>query len=216
MISKFTIGFLLFIFTITTALGGDTEKLLPFPSEVKTEDISPELELGGSFVFDWPLLQPLITSGFGKRSDPVRRKKKKKKKITLHAGLDLGGKTGDLIMATGPGKVIYAGWSSGYGNYVLIQHADGFRSHYGHMSELLVYRGQMVRQGAPIGLLGTTGYSTGPHLHFGITKDGSWVNPSKYIGVNSSTGEKDTDTIKEEDAAPDEAPETETPHAPTK
>jgi murein DD-endopeptidase MepM/ murein hydrolase activator NlpD len=194
MRNKVILGAILLGFSITTAFGGDTpapEKPLPFPTpeEVKTENIPSEEELGGEFVFDWPVLEPLITSGFGKRRDPVS--KKKKKKVRLHAGLDLEGDPGDLIMATGPGKVLYAGWNSGYGNYVLIQHANGFRSHYGHMSEILVYRGQMVRQDAPIGLVGSTGHSTGPHLHFGITKDGTWVNPSKLLGTNSATGEKD-------------------------
>jgi murein DD-endopeptidase MepM/ murein hydrolase activator NlpD len=193
---KLTLGALLLSISTGNAFGGDTPNKhasAPFPAleEIKIATIPSEEELGGEFVFDWPLENPNITSGFGKRRDPVRPKKKK---VRLHAGLDLEGDTGDLIMSTGPGKVLYAGWNSGYGNYVLIQHTNGYRSHYGHLSEILVYRGQMVRQDAPIGLIGNTGHSTGAHLHFGITKDGSWVNPAKYIGANSATGIKEEET----------------------
>lgn len=162
-------------------------------------DVPSEPELGGHFVFHWPLEEVQVNSGFGMRRDPVKRSKKSKAR--LHAGIDLDAETGDTVLATGPGRVLHAGWSSGYGNYVLIQHENGYRSHYAHLSEVQVYRGQLVRQGAPIGLAGSTGHSTGPHLHFGISRDGIWMNPLKLIGHETANGTKveDADALRGEE-----------------
>jgi murein DD-endopeptidase MepM/ murein hydrolase activator NlpD len=159
---------------------------IPFPElpEGPVSVLPSEAPLG-QFTFAWPLENVQINSHFGMRRDPVR-KKRKKAKVKLHAGVDLEGKTGDTIIAAGPGRVLHAGWHSGYGNYILIQHDSGYLTHYGHLSEVLVYRGQVVRQGAPVGLVGNTGHSTGPHLHFGVTKDGKWLNPVTLIGKSSS------------------------------
>lgn len=155
---------------------------IPFPTMVEgpVSILPQEPALGGEFTFQWPMEHVQINSPFGMRRDPVR-KSRKKRKVKLHAGIDLDGEIGDTVLAAGPGRVLHAGWYSGYGNYILIQHANGYLSHYGHLSEVLVYRGQMVRQGAPIGLVGSTGHSTGPHLHFGITHEGKWQNPVKLI-----------------------------------
>jgi murein DD-endopeptidase MepM/ murein hydrolase activator NlpD len=160
----------------------------PIPAAAGGErvDVAKEAELGGKFVFFWPLDEVQVNSGFGMRRDPVKRSKKSK--VRLHAGIDLAGEVGDTVLAAGPGRVLNAGWSSGYGNYVLIKHEDGYLTHYGHLSEVLVFRGQAVRQGAPVGLVGSTGHSTGPHLHFGLSKDGLWKNPLKLIGTDSNSG----------------------------
>jgi murein DD-endopeptidase MepM/ murein hydrolase activator NlpD len=99
-----------------------------------------------------------------------------------HMAIDLATSQGTPIYASDGGYVIEAGWSdSGYGQYVLIDHGNGFRSRYAHMSQILVQAGQVVEKGERIGLVGSTGNSTGPHLHFEIYKDGVLQNPISYL-----------------------------------
>jgi murein DD-endopeptidase MepM/ murein hydrolase activator NlpD len=99
-----------------------------------------------------------------------------------HPGLDLGGEVGDPIYAADAGVVVYAGWNAyGFGNLVILDHGNGQHSLYGHLSEIHVTCGQGVPQGAILGLAGSTGYSTGPHLHFEIRSGGSNVNPWDYL-----------------------------------
>ncbi|MER6196038.1 M23 family metallopeptidase [Streptomyces sp. NPDC001586] len=107
-----------------------------------------------------------------------------------HSGVDFGASMGTSIKAVGAGTVVSAGWAGSYGNQVIIQHADGHFSQYGHMSQLSVSAGQTVTVGQEVGLVGSTGNSTGPHLHFEIrtTQDyGSDIDPLAYLrskGVN--------------------------------
>ncbi len=117
-----------------------------------------------------------LTSGFGMRSDPFT------KKPAHHSGLDLGAKMGTEIFAAAGGKVIQASdKKNGYGKCVIIEHYSGFRTLYGHCSELLVNEGDYVMQGELIAKVGSTGRSTGPHLHFSVLIDGSYVDPSLYF-----------------------------------
>jgi len=99
-----------------------------------------------------------------------------------HVAVDIGAPLGRPIVAADAGVVLEAGWTNvGYGNYVIISHGNGFRTLYGHMSKILVTRGQKVAKGQQIGLVGSTGHSTGPHLHFEIYKNGAITNPLPYL-----------------------------------
>jgi len=100
----------------------------------------------------------------------------------VHNGLDYSGSAGDSIYAVDSGVVVYSGWSDyGYGNLVVIDHGNGWVSAYAHLNDVYVYCGQSVFQGATIGPMGSTGNSTGPHLHFELSINGAKVNPQNYI-----------------------------------
>lgn len=116
-----------------------------------------------------------LTSNFGKRAAP------KKGASTYHKGVDWATPTGTPVYASCGGTVTKAGWGSGYGYVVYINHEDGRQTRYGHLSKVLVSAGQKVKQGDKIALSGNTGVSTGPHLHFEILINGSQVNPLKYL-----------------------------------
>ena len=115
------------------------------------------------------------TSGFGPRKAPT------KGASTYHKGVDWAVATGTSVYASCGGTVSKAGWGSGYGYVVYIDHEDGRQTRYGHLSKVLVKNGQTVKQGERIALSGNTGVSTGPHLHFEILINGSQVNPLKYL-----------------------------------
>lgn len=115
------------------------------------------------------------SSGFGKRNAP------KKGASTYHKGIDWAIPTGSAVYASCGGTVAKAGWGSGYGYVVYIDHEDGRQTRYAHLSKVLVKAGQSVKQGDRIALSGNTGVSTGPHLHFEILINGSQVNPLKYL-----------------------------------
>lgn len=124
--------------------------------------------------FIWPVYGS-ISSGFGSRARP------KAGASTYHQGIDIAVPTGTSVMASSGGTVVSAGWQSGYGNVIYIQHGDGTQTRYGHLSRILVSVGQRVSQGSKIALSGNTGNSTGPHLHFEIRINGSAVNPLNYL-----------------------------------
>lgn len=126
----------------------------------------------------WPLPgYTKITSQYGMRMHPTLHVYK------MHTGVDIAGAgcNGKNIVAANSGTVITAAYSSGYGNYVIIDHGGGITTLYAHSSKLLVKKGQSVSRGQAIAKVGTTGYSTGPHLHFEVRKNGSTVNPLSYI-----------------------------------
>lgn len=122
-----------------------------------------------------PISGGRLSSGFGARSAPT------KGASTNHKGVDWAVPIGTTVVASNAGTVSYAGWASGYGYAVYINHADGRQTRYGHLSKVLVKVGQSVSQGERIALSGNTGRSTGPHLHFEIRINGSAVNPLKYL-----------------------------------
>ena len=123
-----------------------------------------------------PLKSYTITSSFGNRVHPVLGYER------FHEGVDMSAYTNTPIYAARGGKVTKASYQAdGAGYYVNINHGDGFSSIYMHMTRYIVSAGQYVNQGQVIGYVGSTGLSTGPHLHFGIAKNGSYVNPMKYI-----------------------------------
>ena len=119
---------------------------------------------------------PYISSPFGWRRHPILGVRRQ------HAGVDLPGRTGTPIHATGAGLVTAASWAGGYGNLVQIDHAGGVQTRYGHLSRIMVRPGAIVRQGQVIGQMGSTGRSTGPHVHYEVRVDGLAVDPVRYMG----------------------------------
>jgi murein DD-endopeptidase MepM/ murein hydrolase activator NlpD len=127
-----------------------------------------------------PLRRPLagaleMTSPFGVRIDPFLHQP------SMHPGIDFHANVGDPIYATAAGKVVKAGWDGGYGQMVEIDHGEGLATRYGHMSEVDVTVGQKIRAGQIIGHVGSTGRSTGPHLHYEVRVNGEAVNPEKFL-----------------------------------
>jgi len=118
-----------------------------------------------------------VMSGFGVRIDPFLSRP------AMHTGIDLRAEVGDPVHATAPGIVTVAGWSGGYGKMVEIDHGNGFVTRYGHLSEIEVKVGQQVRLGQSVGRVGTTGRSTGPHLHYETRFDGEAVDPQKFLNA---------------------------------
>jgi len=116
-----------------------------------------------------------FSSPYGYRVHPISHSRK------LHTGQDIAAPSGTPIKAAGSGVVISAGWRNGYGNTVIIDHGGGKSTLYGHCSRLFVSSGQRVSMGQHIAAVGSTGYSTGPHLHFEVRINGSPVNPRRYF-----------------------------------
>jgi murein DD-endopeptidase MepM/ murein hydrolase activator NlpD len=133
----------------------------------------------GALKFDGQMIKPAngpITSGFGRRYHPIL------KKYRPHEGVDIGAPNRSAISAAANGTVIKAGWMSGYGNTVVIDHGNGISTLYGHCSVIYVKEGQSVTMGSKVAAVGSTGLATGPHLHFEVRKNGTPVNPMGYIG----------------------------------
>ena len=122
-----------------------------------------------------PISGGRLSSNFGRRSAPKRGAS------TYHKGIDWATPTGTAVMASSAGTVTRAGWGSGYGYVVYINHEDGRQTRYGHLSKVLVSVGQKVKQGQKIALSGNTGVSTGPHIHFELLINGTPVNPLNYL-----------------------------------
>ena len=130
----------------------------------------------GDINFVWPCpASGRVTSPFGKRSSPT------KGASTYHNGVDIGASTGTNIVAAASGEVVSAGYSGASGNMIMINHGGGVYTLYMHCSKINCSEGQSVKAGQTIGKVGSTGVSTGPHLHFGIRSGGSYLNPLKYV-----------------------------------
>lgn len=130
--------------------------------------------VGGEFTWPCPASR-YISSSFGNRLHPTLNVWK------FHTGIDIGCSAGKDIVAAASGKVIMSQWYGGYGNCVMIDHGGGIVTLYGHASKLLVSKGQVVKQGQVIALVGSTGRSTGPHLHFEVRKNGQYIDPMSYF-----------------------------------
>ncbi len=127
-----------------------------------------------------PLGKPVdtgISSRFGSRVDPLNHKQ------AFHAGVDFKGKTGDKVHATGDAVVKQVGYNKGLGRYIILSHGNGYESVFAHLHRQLVKRGDQVKRGQVIGLLGNTGRSTGSHLHYELRYRGRAINPMKYLQV---------------------------------
>ncbi len=129
---------------------------------------------GGTGKFIWPL-EGRITSRYGYRRSPFSRRRQ------FHTGLDIANSYGTPIKSADGGEVIFSGWWGGYGKAVIVDHGKGFSTVYAHMSRIYVQKDQPVEKGQVIGLVGSTGYSTGPHLHFEVRKNGATQDPIKWL-----------------------------------
>ena len=118
-----------------------------------------------------------ITSKYGPRVHPIKKTK------SVHTGVDIGASSGSSIVAAADGKVIAAGYNSAYGNYIIVDHGGGTSTLYGHMSAFVAHNGDQVTAGQQIGKVGSTGLSTGPHLHFEVRINGQHTSPNSYIGL---------------------------------
>lgn len=154
---------------------------------------------GKKYHFGMPLRHARITSSFSRRRwHPILHR------YRPHHGTDFGARRGTPLLAVNDGKVIFSGRIRGYGNVVKIKHNGGYVSLYAHQSRRRVKRGQWVKKGRIIGYVGSTGRSTGPHLHFGLTKNGRWIDPMKVLRKKSVGGTilkkftkyKETKTVK--------------------
>lgn len=123
----------------------------------------------------WPVLNGFISSLFGYRTDPFSGRG------AFHEGIDFAGAEGSSVIAVGAGVISFAGERNGYGSVVEVNHGNGYVTRYGHNSAVLVKAGDTVRKGQRLALMGSTGRSTGPHVHFEVLLNGSPVNPSQYI-----------------------------------
>jgi murein DD-endopeptidase MepM/ murein hydrolase activator NlpD len=163
-------------------------RIVPNQPVTQVSIVSPTTDDTGSFSGKLEFRMPAngrISSTFGSRFHPID------KRVKFHGGLDIAVPTGSKVVASADGVVKFAGWKGGYGNVVIIEHPDGSETLYGHNSKLLVTEGQKVSGGDQISLSGSTGKSTGPHLHFEMRQNGQLVNPSKFLSnVLSNTAER--------------------------
>ena len=126
-----------------------------------------------------PITQGWISSRYGVRNDPFTGK------AAFHNGIDLAGREGSDVISVAAGVVTWAGRRYGYGNLVEINHGNGYVTRYGHLKEIKVIAGETVRKGQNIALMGSTGRSTGPHVHFEVWVEGKTVDPMKYVRAGS-------------------------------
>ncbi|MBL8583968.1 MAG: M23 family metallopeptidase, partial [Rhizobiaceae bacterium] len=134
-----------------------------------------------------PLANPApgktITSGFGVRTDPLLGKP------ALHSGIDFRVAIGEPVRTTGTGTVVKAGWNGGYGRMIEVEHDLGFSTRYAHLSEIDVKVGDRIEKGAIVGLSGSSGRSTGPHLHYEVRRNGEAVNPLRFLKAGRKVGQ---------------------------
>ncbi len=167
-----------------TAIGGPFVEPMdasdPFEASINDLDVALERldaarRTARKLPFGNPSPQSSITSRFGNRTDPFLGR------LALHAGIDFRVSTGTQVRSTGAGTVVVAGRNGGYGNMVEIDHGDGLTTRYAHLSRVLVKVGDHVEAADPVGLSGTTGRSTGPHLHYEVRREGKAVDPMRFL-----------------------------------
>ena len=185
-------------------LQGIEETLIEMQDILQKKGIKKELSIGGEFIpaekltlsyveymkkdiedlfntmISTPVGTPLtgkINSSFGYRKDPF------KKRAGFHSGIDIDANYGQKIVATADGKVTKASWHSSYGKTVIIEHENGYETLFGHLSSITVKEGDLVKVGNVIGKAGSTGRSTGTHLHYEVIKDGKRVNPKNFLSL---------------------------------
>ena len=168
----------------TDAVGGDGNAEAARLTDVEKYSLYDEyLDRLVKTVAYTPMGYPKIssfTSFFGYRSDPFNEAN-----AEFHPGIDFKGNHGDEAKCTANGKVVAAGWYGGYGKCVRIEHSNNLETLYGHLSRITVEVGQEVTAGQKIGEIGSTGHSTGTHLHYEVRKNGKAVNPMKYLSLNN-------------------------------
>jgi murein DD-endopeptidase MepM/ murein hydrolase activator NlpD len=132
-----------------------------------------------SLVRGRPVKWGWLSSQFGQRVDPITGK------TAWHSGVDFAGRDGSDVIAVASGVITFAGERSGYGKLVEISHANGYVTRYAHHKELVVQAGDVVKKGETIGIMGSSGRSTGPHVHFEVLKNGRGVDPARYVSLRS-------------------------------
>jgi len=144
-----------------------------------------------------------ISSGFGNRTDPFTGRQ------AFHPGIDFPWPTGTTVLAAGDGKVAYVGQINGYGNVIDIDHGGGIVTRYGHLSSFIATQGELVHTGTPIARVGSTGRSTGPHLHFEVRRNDSPVNPNAFLAVGRQLAHflSPAVTAVAHEAPPDDTPD---------
>ena len=189
---------------LRSKLQGIEETLLDMQDMLQKKGIKKELSIGGEFIsaeklsmsyvdymkkdiddlfntmVSTPVGTPLkgkINSDFGYRKDPFKHR------TGFHSGIDIDASYGQSIVATADGKVIKASWQSSYGKTVVIKHENGYETLFGHLSKITVKEGDEVKVGDVIGKAGSTGRSTGTHLHYEVIKDGKRLNPKNYLSL---------------------------------
>lgn len=163
---------------LTAALKAVDESVGELRSANAPGTMAPVPRLDGVLVLRAPLSPLILSSPFGVRSDPFSGQRR------FHAGADFEAPEGSNVYAAASGLVVYAGSQGGYGKQVIVDHGDGVRTHYSHMIEILVQPMQAVEEGEPVGAVGSTGRSTGPHLHFAVTNfDGEFLDPIGLLDV---------------------------------
>ena len=145
-------------------------QLAALESLMSTRSLGERIMPGG-----WPIIGGWISSHFGYRSDPFTGRG------AFHAGVDFAAPPGTRVITTGPGFVSFSGYKEGYGNVVEVTHPTGYVTRYGHNSRNLVREGQTVQKGQAIAVIGSTGRSTGTHVHFEVVRDGKAQNPMRYL-----------------------------------
>lgn len=150
------------------------------PIELNNASIAKKYGSSANSPYSWLVTHPLpdmkrVSSDFGGRTMGGRAEH--------HSGLDLSAPSGTPIYATGPGIVTKSGWGTGYGQYVEINHGNGYITRYAHASRLIARVGDQVKAGEHIANVGCTGRCTGPHLHYEVVKDGQRKNPSSYLAM---------------------------------
>jgi hypothetical protein len=158
--------------TLEAQLEDRQRQLTVLESLMSTRSLGERILPGG-----WPIIGGWISSHFGYRSDPFTGRG------SFHAGVDFAGPKGAKVIATGPGVVSFSGYKNGYGYVVEITHPTGYLTRYGHNARNLVREGQTVQKGDPIAIIGSTGRSTGTHVHFEVERDGKVLNPMKYLNA---------------------------------
>ena len=147
---------------------------------ISKQEITPNYESNDSYISEntnelfWPVLSTEITSKYGKRVHPISNKEK------IHNGIDIKAVTGAAVMSSVDGTVTYAGRNGGYGNFIEVRRRDGLTVRYAHLNKINTAVGNNVKMGDKIGEVGSTGVSTGSHLHFEVLKDGNLVNPMDF------------------------------------
>lgn len=154
-----------------TAMIETEDELMAQYKKAAAEYAAQSTYVGGTFMWPLPAGNNVVTCKYGMRTHPITGKRK------LHTGVDLRAATGTKVYAANKGTVTTSGYSSAWGNYIIISHGGGITTLYAHMSKRSVSKDDKVKQGDIIGYSGNTGYSTAPHLHFEISKNGSTYNP---------------------------------------
>jgi hypothetical protein len=158
--------------TLEAQLENRQRQLAVLESLMSTRSLGERILPGG-----WPIIGGWISSHFGYRTDPFTGRG------AFHAGVDFAGPQGSRVIATGPGVVSFSGYKNGYGYVVEITHPTGYLTRYGHNSRNLVREGQTVQKGDSIAIIGSTGRSTGTHVHFEVERDGNTLNPMRYLNA---------------------------------